>query len=49
MGGGGLNRHPWASTLLNAYEETGNPIYITHYDRLVRDWITSNPYPGQAS
>lgn len=45
--GWGLNRHPWIATLLDAYARTGNPIYIQGFDGLIRDWITSNPYPGE--
>lgn len=47
--GWGLNRHPWAGALLDAYEKTGNAAYIARYDSLVRDWVASNPYPGKAS
>ncbi|MBN2309247.1 MAG: heparinase, partial [Candidatus Hydrogenedentes bacterium] len=45
--GWGLNRHPWAGTLLRAYRTTGNPIYLDELDRLIQDWILVNPYPGK--
>ena len=45
--GWGLNRHYWASTLLRAYEKTGNTAYIEGLDRLMSDWVASNPYPAE--
>jgi len=45
--GWGLNRHPWVSALVDAYHATGNPDYIEGFDRLIRDWVTANPYPGE--
>jgi Heparinase II/III N-terminus/Heparinase II/III-like protein len=47
--GWGLNRHPWGNTLLGAYEETGNAIYVEAFDRMIHDWIVSSPYPGKKS
>jgi hypothetical protein len=47
--GWGLNRHQWASTLLDAYFSTGNPIYAERLDNLLHDWVISNPYPGVLS
>jgi hypothetical protein len=47
--GWGLNRQQWGRTLIRAYQSTGNPIYIEGFDRFIRDWITSNPYPGKAN
>lgn len=47
--GWGLNRHPWVGTLLDAYADTGNPGYINTLDKLLSDWVLSNPYPGQKS
>lgn len=45
--GWGLNRMFWVGTLLGAYRTTGNPEYVRHCDRLIRDWVLANPYPGQ--
>lgn len=45
--GWGLNRHHWVGGLLGAYQSTGNPVYVQGFERLMRDWITSNPYPGE--
>ncbi len=45
--GWGLNRQLWMKTLLTAYSGTGNLIYITALDNLLRDWVTSNPYPAE--
>ena len=42
-----LNRHSYFSTLLHAWQKTGNPIYSLCFDRLVRDWVASNPPPGR--
>ncbi len=47
--GWGLNRHHWGIDLGDAYFTTGNPIYAAGFDRLVRDWIVSNPYRGVKS
>ena len=44
--GWGLNRQPWIHTLLSAYSNTGNTLYITSLDALLRDWVATNPYPG---
>jgi hypothetical protein len=45
--GWGLNRQRWIETLLSAYSGTGNPVYMTALDQLLRDWVTSNPYPAK--
>lgn len=45
--GWGLNRHHWAKTLFDAYLSTGNRIYVTGLDQLLRDWVVSNPYPAE--
>ena len=45
--GWGLNRQNWIMTLLSAYSSTGNPEYVKALDKLLRDWLTSNPYPGE--
>lgn len=45
--GWALNRQHWINTLVNAYSKTGNPAYIRALDKLIRDWIVSNPYPGE--
>jgi len=45
--GWGLNRHGWVGTLLRAFRKTGNPVYVEGLDGLLRDWVTSNPYPGE--
>ncbi len=45
--GWGLNRQHWGSTLLGAYHNTGNPIYVKHFDVLIRDWILANPSPNK--
>ncbi len=47
--GWGLNRHYHLSALLNAYEQTGNPIYVRCLDRHLSDWVRSNPYPAAKS
>ena len=45
--GWGLNRQYWGRVLLRAYQTTGNRTYVEGYDRLLRDWIIANPYPGE--
>jgi hypothetical protein len=47
--GWGLNRHAWATQLVNAFFATGNLVYVEGFDRLTRDWIVSNSYPGTPS
>lgn len=47
--GWGLNRMQWCNTLLGAYWKTGNLEYVRHYDRILRDWVLANPYPGAKS
>jgi hypothetical protein len=47
--GWGLNRQQWVGTLVGAYANTGNPIYVAAFDALIRDWVISNPYPGERS
>jgi heparinase II/III-like protein len=44
-----LNRHSHLAKLLKAYQSTGNPTYVRSYDENIRDWVTSNPYPGRKS
>lgn len=46
----GLNRHYHIRTLLDAYFETGNPLYAETIDSDIQDWIISSlPYPGVKS
>jgi hypothetical protein len=40
-----LNRHSCLLQLLGAWRRTGNPMYARHFDRLIRDWVVSNPVP----
>lgn len=42
-----LNRHFYLSTLLAAWRATGNAAYVVTIDKLIRDWVISNPYRGQ--
>ncbi len=42
-----LNRHSCLSTLLTAWRATGNAAYVVTIDKLIRDWVISNPYTGQ--
>lgn len=45
-----LNRHYPTGALLNGWEETGNPKYVSYIDSFTKDWITSSwPYPGVKS
>lgn len=41
-----LNRHDSMVYLLNAWNETGNPIYETYYNNLVMDWTSHLPCPN---
>ncbi len=42
-----LNRHFHLSDLMNAYFETDNSVYFERVNNDLRDWITSNTYPGK--
>ena len=42
-----LNRHSHLKSLLDAYLKTGNIAYARCIDEHIRDWVTSNPYPGK--
>jgi hypothetical protein len=41
-----LNRHDSFDYLLSAWLSTGNPIYSTFYDKLIRDWVLHLPCPN---
>lgn len=44
------NRHPAVGILLQAWLDTGNPVYARHVDNYIQDWIISSwPYPGVKS
>lgn len=46
----GLNRHGHLISLMEAYFETGNPVYARQIDAHLQDWvINSLPYPGVKS
>ena len=46
----GLNRHGHLITLMEAYFETGNPVYAKRIDSHLQDWVISSlPYPGVKS
>jgi hypothetical protein len=45
----GLNRFSHFSTLLSAYEATGNIKYVQAIDGHLQDWVIANPYPGKKS
>ena len=38
-----LNRHGYFGSLLSAWNTTGNDVYPTYFDALVRDWVTHLP------
>lgn len=38
-----LNRHDSFTDLLNAWNKTGNPIYVRYFDALVSDWVLHLP------
>ncbi len=38
-----MNHHPWAGTLTNAYQKTGDDKYVTHLSRLFNSWYESSP------
>lgn len=38
-----LNRHQYFVSLLEAYEATGNPVYPSFFDALVKDWVLHLP------
>eukprot|EP00039_Didymoeca_costata_P006259 m.88716 g.88716 ORF g.88716 m.88716 type:complete len:721 (-) comp13184_c0_seq1:32-2194(-) len=38
-----LNRHEYFTTLLSAWNETGNGVYVKYFDALVQDWVTHLP------
>ncbi|MFH1067254.1 MAG: alginate lyase family protein [bacterium] len=40
-----LNRHGYFLDLLSAWRATGNSEYAACFDRLVKDWVASNPSP----
>lgn len=42
-----LNRHSHLEILLSAYLASKDAKYVNAYDASMRDWILSNPYPGQ--
>jgi len=42
-----LNRHGHLGTLMHAYQRTGNPAYVARMDAHIREWVLSNPYPGE--
>lgn len=45
-----LNRHFCMGTLMDAYEATGNPVYVERLDADLRDWLTACPaYPAKRS
>lgn len=44
-----MNRHEYFSSLLGAWQKTGNPIYPQYYDALVKDWVLHNPCPDALS
>ena len=45
-----LNRHYPVNELLEAWYQTGNPVYARYIDLFIRDWIVSSwPYPGVRS
>jgi hypothetical protein len=41
-----LNRHDSFDYLLSAWLSTGNKIYSTFFDKLVRDWVLHLPCPN---
>ena len=41
-----VNRHGILLTLLDAYQQTGDPKYVQHFNDLVIDWVLNNPNPG---
>ena len=41
-----LNRHPYITTLLQAWRRTGNEEYAAAFDRIIRDWVLHTRYPG---
>ena len=41
-----LNRHDSFDYLLSAWLETGNPLYSSFFDKIVRDWVLHNPCPN---
>ena len=45
--GWGLNRFWWSTKLLQASQQTGNPIYAQTHDQFLRDWFLSVPYPDK--
>ena len=45
--GWGLNRFWWSTKLLQASQQTGNPIYAQAHDQFLRDWFLSVPYPNK--
>ena len=41
-----LNRHQYFASLLGAWNQTGNGVYASYFDRLVRDWVLHLPCSG---
>ncbi|MEZ4529174.1 MAG: heparinase II/III family protein, partial [Desulfobacterales bacterium] len=44
-----FNRHTHLHILLDAWEQTGNPVYVQTIDAQIQDWILSHPPPNQES
>lgn len=42
-----LNGHQYLATLLAAWKETGDDIYVKTFDAIIRDWIIHNPVPAK--
>jgi hypothetical protein len=44
-----MNHHPWTTTLVNAYRETGDDKYVRHLCRLFSSWYETSPPPLKRS
>ncbi len=42
-----LNRHSHFNRLLQAWRQTGNPVYAKCFDEHIRDWVIANPYRAE--
>lgn len=42
-----LNGHQYLATLLAAWKETGDDLYVKTFDAIIRDWIIHNPVPAK--
>lgn len=42
-----LNGHQYLATLLAAWKETGDDMYVKTFDAIIRDWIIHNPVPAK--